>query len=301
MTHDRRIHIGINLSPQSVDWPTLEAAWARAGEHDVLESVWSNDHLTNLATDRGGPSWEAVTAMAALAHHVPGKTLGHGVLSNTFRHPAVLAKQATVLDHVTGGRFVLGLGAGWHEGEHAQMGIPLPPPGERLGQLEAAVRVLHALFSDAAAGTPGVTLDDPVFPLRDATNEPPPLTPGGPPLWLGVQRPRGIRLAARYAQGWILPSVVPGVAVDLDYFVDRRAAFIGALETADRDPGAFAFATKIPVGTTRQDRADALASARAYVAAGATHVLLLMAPALGAPGVDDLVREVALPLREAVG
>src|SRR6185295_13899863 len=113
-----RIAIGIKTSPQAVDWATLDGAWARIGEHDVFDSVWMNDHLTNVAFERHGASLEALTAMAALAHRVPGKWLGHGVLSATFRHPAVLAKQATLLDHVTGGRFIVGLGAGWHVGEH---------------------------------------------------------------------------------------------------------------------------------------------------------------------------------------
>jgi len=98
----RHIPIGIKTSPQAVDWATLDAMWARIGTYDVFESVWMNDHITNATEERGGRSWESVTAMAALAHRAPGKWLGHGVLSNTFRHPAVLAKQATLLDHVTG-------------------------------------------------------------------------------------------------------------------------------------------------------------------------------------------------------
>ncbi len=102
----------------------LEAGWARIGEHAVFDSVWMNDHLSDIGGAHGGPSWEAVTAMAALAHHVPGKQLGHGVLSNTFRHPVVLAKQATILDHVTGGRFILGFGAGWFEAEHTRSAFP---------------------------------------------------------------------------------------------------------------------------------------------------------------------------------
>ncbi len=73
---ERRLHIGIKTSPQAVDWATLEAAWARIGEQPIFESVWMNDHLTDIALDRAGASWEAVTAMAALAHHVPGKLAG---------------------------------------------------------------------------------------------------------------------------------------------------------------------------------------------------------------------------------
>ena len=124
----RRISIGIKTSPQAVDWPTLDATWARIGEHPVFDSVWMNDHLTNISQPRAGASWESLTAMAALIHHVPGKWVGHGVLSMTFRHPAVLARAAAVLDHATGGRFVLGLGAGWWEPEHTCLLYTSPSP-----------------------------------------------------------------------------------------------------------------------------------------------------------------------------
>jgi hypothetical protein len=67
----RHIPIGIKTSPQAVDWATLDAMWARIGTYEVFESVWMNDHVTDIAFDRHGPSLEAMTAMAALAHHVP--------------------------------------------------------------------------------------------------------------------------------------------------------------------------------------------------------------------------------------
>ena len=111
---------------------------------------------------------------------MPGKWIGIAVLANTFRHPAIVAKAATVLDHATGGRFIVGIGAGWHEGEHDAFGIPLPPIAERFDRYESAVRTIAALFSDAARTTPGVRVDDPYYPLHDATNEPPPLRPGRP-------------------------------------------------------------------------------------------------------------------------
>src|SRR5262245_15795874 len=163
-----------------------------------------NDHLTDMDPSAPGPSMEGLTLIATLAHRIPGLRIGHGVLSNTFRHPAVLAKAATVLDHATGGRFVLGLGAGWFENEHVPFGIPLPPIGERIDRLISAVEVLHLLFSPQASSPEGVTRPDPFYPLDGATNLPGPLTPGGPPIVLGGQRPRGIRLAARRANGWIL-------------------------------------------------------------------------------------------------
>ena len=151
--------VGFKTSPQAASWAHLDETWAAAGELDVFVAGWLNDHLTDM-TDAGGPSQEALTLLATLVHRVPGKWVGHAVLSNTFRHPAVLAKAATVLDHATGGRFVLGLGAGWHVFEHRTFGIPLPPIGERIDRLESAVEVITALFSPEAASPPGITRPD---------------------------------------------------------------------------------------------------------------------------------------------
>ena len=298
----RRVPIGIKTSPQAVDWTTLDGAWARIGEHEVFDSVWMNDHLTDIAHERHGPSFEALTAMAALVHRVPGKWVGHGVLSATFRHPAVLAKAATVLDHATGGRFIVGLGAGWHEGEHLPFAIPMPPMPERFDRFESAVHVLRALWSPEASVPPGVTRPDAFYPLAEATNEPAPRTPGGPPLWLGGQRPRGIALAVAVADGWLLPAVVAlGSPSDLDYFSVKRDALLAALEAAGRDPATFEIAAQVPTGATADDHRWALGQAREAVERGATTVILGMPPRLGAAGVDAVAREVAIPLREALG
>ena len=167
MSSVARYRIGIKTSQQDTDWPTLDADWARIGEHEVFESVWLNDHLNNTRDPIGGPSFEAVTLLAALAHRVPGKTLGIGVLSTTFRHPSVLAKQLTVLDHVTGGRLIAGLGAGWHEPEHTPFGIPFPPMPERFDQFDSSYAVIRAFFSDEAAGTPRRHPAGPVLPAPE--------------------------------------------------------------------------------------------------------------------------------------
>jgi alkanesulfonate monooxygenase SsuD/methylene tetrahydromethanopterin reductase-like flavin-dependent oxidoreductase (luciferase family) len=299
----RRIPIGIKTSPQAVDWATLDATWARIGEHEVFESVWMNDHLTDIAQDRHGMSLETLTAMAALVHRVPKRWVGHAVLSATFRHPSVLAKSATVLDHATGGRFILGLGAGWFEAEHGPFGIPMPPMPERFDRFESAVNVLRALWSEEAARAPGVTRPDRFYPLEEATNEPPPLTPGGPPLWLGGQRRRGIALAAGVADGWVQPAVrvSDGQPTTLEDFSDRRGALLEALEAAGRDPDTFDFAAQIPTGETDADRMSALGRGIEAVERGATHVILGMRPRLGPAGVDAVAREVAEPLRESLG
>jgi alkanesulfonate monooxygenase SsuD/methylene tetrahydromethanopterin reductase-like flavin-dependent oxidoreductase (luciferase family) len=292
------VSIGFKTSPQGVDWPTLDATWARAGELGVFDSAWMNDHITDPALERGGASWEALTTITALIHRVPGLVVGHGVLSNTFRHPVILAKAATLLDHATGGRFVIGLGAGWHEGEHLPFGIPLPPMPERFDRFESAVHVLKALFTDEAGREPGVSRPDPFYPLDGATNDPPPLTPGGPPIWLGGQKRRGLALVAEHGDGWMLPALPD---IDIGYFAEKRGAILAAMAAAGRDPAGFAFTAQVQTGTTAESRRGALAGAIAFVEAGATHMILGMPARLGPDGLDDVAREVARPLREAIG
>ena len=85
------MRVGFRTSPQNTDWASLDAAWAEAGRHDVFDSGWLNDHLMDPVRDLGGPAFEAMTTLAALAHHVPGKAVGQTVLAATFRHPSILA------------------------------------------------------------------------------------------------------------------------------------------------------------------------------------------------------------------
>lgn len=295
------VRIGFKTSPQDVDWATLDATWARAGELSAadqggFDSGWLNDHLTNMDAASPGGSLEALTLLATLVHHVPGLTVGHAVLSNTFRHPVLLAKAAIVLDHATAGRFVLGLGAGWFEGEHEPFGIELPPIGRRIDRLVAAVATLQALFSPDAGAPPGVTRADPQYPLSGAVNAPPPRTSGGPPLYLGGQGPRGITLAARTAAGWLLPGTHAG---NIEYFAAKRDELAAGLEAEGRDPAAFDIVGQVQTGATAATRHEAVVAARGLIAAGATHIVFGMPAALGPAGLDQIARECLAPLRDA--
>jgi alkanesulfonate monooxygenase SsuD/methylene tetrahydromethanopterin reductase-like flavin-dependent oxidoreductase (luciferase family) len=291
--------LGFRIAPiasQGLDWPKLDAIWALTDSLDVFSAGWMSDHVTDASVERGGGAFESLTTAAALAHRVPGKWIGIAVLANTFRHPAIVAKAATVIDNATGGRFILGLGAGWHEGEHEAFGIPLPPMPERFARYESAVATIAALFSEAAREPPGVTRDDPYYPLRDATMDPQPVRPGGPALWLGGQRRRGIALAARYAEGWIMPGNRAG---DVAYFIDRRDAILRALETAGRNPEGFAFAAQVNVSGDPPGRRQARDVALEFLAAGADHITLGVPGREGPAAVSAMAREVAEPVRDA--
>ncbi len=288
--------VGVRLSAteqSGMDWRRFDETWAAAGEEHAVSACWLSDHLSDASRERNGPAFEAMSLAGALSRRVSGKWVGIAVASATFRHPAVLAKAATVLDNATGGRFILGVGAGWHVGEHDALGIPLPDLRERFDRFESTLRVLHALFSDQARHRPGVTLDDPFYPLREATNEPPPVRPGGPLVWVGATKPRGLRLLAQHASGWPMPGNRPG---DVAYFIEARAAVLRALEAAGRDPSGFSFAAQLSCGTTPADRRTALATARRFVAAGATHVILGLPASIAPDGMSALADEVAEPL-----
>jgi len=292
------VRISFKTSPQRVDWATLDATWTLAGQQGGWDGAWLNDHLTDMDPVAPGPSLEAFTLLATLVHRVPGIRVGHGVLSNTFRHPVLLAKAAVVLDHATRGNFLLGLGAGWYEGEHEPFGIPLPPIGERISRLVSAAEVLHALWSPEAAALPGVTRPDPFYPLAGAVCAPAPFTPGGPPLFLGGQGPRGLRLAARRAAGWLMPGTDAG---DADYFAAKRVEMLRALDAEGRDPAGFELVAQAHTGPDAASRSRALREALALAAAGATEVVIGVPAALGPRALEDAHRDVLGPLRAELG
>jgi alkanesulfonate monooxygenase SsuD/methylene tetrahydromethanopterin reductase-like flavin-dependent oxidoreductase (luciferase family) len=291
--------LGFRASPSTAppDWAALDSIWALAGELDVFDAGWLSDHLSDASLNQGGGAFETVAMAAALAHRVPGKWIGVAVFAATFRHPAVLAKSATVIDNASGGRFILGLGAGWHEGEHRSFGIPLPPPRERFDRLESYLLVLRALFSEDALSPPGVTLDDPFYPLDGATMEPAPTRRGGPSIWVGGIRQRGIELTARFADGWPMPGNRIG---DVAHFIDRRDALLRALERAGRDPANFTFAAQVACGSTDGERRQALSVAREMRRAGADHLMLSIPAGAGSAGLRAMADEVARPMREEV-
>ena len=280
--------IGFKTTQTDVDWPTLLATWQLADELPVFDSGWIFDHFVALG-DRPGGSHEGWTILAALAASTRRLQLGHMVLGNTYRHPALTAKSAATLDHIARGRFVLGLGAGWHEEEHAMYGWRLPPIGERITMLDAAVQICQGMwrspdrFSFSGAG----------YQLTDARCDPPPVTPGGPPIWLGTQRPRGLRMVARRADGWNHSGS------SLEEFVEQRDTLLRSCEDLGRDPAEIEISAQVRV--LRMTSAEALALATRYVEAGADHIILMMRPADGPDGLRRLADEVAAPLRDRFG
>ncbi len=281
--------IGFKTPFHWVDWATLEELWRVGGQIDAFDSAWTMDHL-ELGD---GPVWESWTTLAALAHHVPGKTIGHIVGANPFRHPAVLAKMATVMDHVTGGRFVLGIGSGSWPPELAAFGLSTATDADRLRDLEAALRVIRAMFGrDGADPLGSINVDAPPYRLTDARNDPAPLTAGGPPIWLGTQGERvGPRLVGQLADGWNY-SPVSG---DAPEFRRKRDILLARGAELGRDPSELTISAQMLV----DDHAAALDKALDYAASGCQHLILFIDPRRGPGELAAVARAVAEPVRSA--
>jgi alkanesulfonate monooxygenase SsuD/methylene tetrahydromethanopterin reductase-like flavin-dependent oxidoreductase (luciferase family) len=282
------MRIGFKTSQTNVDWPTLRATWELGDELEVFDSAWIFDHFVALGADGGG-SHEGGVLAGALAVLTRRLQFGHLVIGNTYRHPALLANMGATIDHLAAGRFVLGLGAGWHEEEHAMYGMRLPPIGERITMLEGAVRVIKALWQQPD----GVTLDAPPYELRDAVCDPAPVTPGGPPLWLGTQGlQRGLRIVAQYADGWNQTG-------DPATFPEKRDALLRHCEAVGRDPAEIEISAQAFLRDG--DHAAMLRTAETFVEQGADHVILIMPAADGPDGLRLLAERVAEPLRARFG
>ncbi len=184
-------------------WPSMNDPWAetlaiaRHAEATGWDGIYYADHFMPNAADTSAPVGECWTTLAALAAAVPRVRIGPLVTGNTYRHPAVLAKMAATVDIISGGRLVLGLGAGWQENEHRAYGIEFSTLGGRMNRLEEACHVITSLFNN-----PRTTFTGRYYQLQDAPLEPKPVQQPLPLLIGGGGEQRTLRIAARYASEW---------------------------------------------------------------------------------------------------
>ncbi|HZQ99818.1 MAG TPA: TIGR03560 family F420-dependent LLM class oxidoreductase [Chloroflexota bacterium] len=216
----RPFHFGVVVD-QNMPWAdTLERF--RYAERLGLDSAWVCDHFVQPSrpTYPGG-YLEGWTLLAALAARTERIRLGVLVSSNTFRHPALLAKQAVTVDHVSNGRLEIGLGAGWYEPEHVMYGLDFPGPGELVDRYREAVQIVDGLLRHEVLSYQGRH-----YQLHDATFRPAPLQRPRPPLTLGAHGPRMLRIVAEHADRWNSFGTVEEMAKRND-LLDEHCARIG--------------------------------------------------------------------------
>ena len=277
----RPLKVGVQLPEveREVRWPEL-LDMARALEDLGYDSVWVGEHLLYRWPDRPprGP-WEAWAMLAALAAATSRIELGPLVACTAFHNPAVLAKRADTIDEISGGRFILGLGAGWNDTEFRAAGIPFD---HRIDRFEEAFTIIRGLLRDGAIDFAGT-----YYQARDSELLPRGPRPGGPPLMIGSNGERMLRITAPHVDAWNSwyadtrnePAGVPALRDKVD----------AACRAAGRDPGEIertvAVQVRMPGGTGRE--------------MGDTSEKMSVAPLQGSP--DEMAEELRAYAREGIG
>ena len=288
MSAGRPLRVGIQLPEveREVRWPEY-VSMARLAEDVGFDTLWLGDHLLYRWPGREprGP-WEAWTMLAAIAASTSRIRLGPLVASTAFHAPAMLAKLAATVDEVSGGRLVLGLGAGWNETEFAAFGFPFD---HRIDRFEEAFTIIRTLLREGA-----IDFDGRYYQARDCELLPRPARPGGPPILIGSSGPRMLRITMPHADAWNAWYADTGNTPDgLRPYLERVD---DACRAAERDPAeverTVAVHVRLPGGLGRVmgsakgrgivplsgEPATIAAELRAYAALGVAEVQLVVDP-----------------------
>jgi alkanesulfonate monooxygenase SsuD/methylene tetrahydromethanopterin reductase-like flavin-dependent oxidoreductase (luciferase family) len=290
----RPLKVGVQLPEVEYEprWADLRRM-ARLAEEVGLDSIWVGDHYLYRTGGRSRGPWEAWTQLAALAAVTERVALGPLVAATAFHQPAVLAKLAATVDEVSGGRLVLGLGAGWNETEFRALGLPFD---HLVSRFEEAFTIVRVLLSEGA-----IDFEGRFHRVRDCELVPRGPRPGGPPLLIGSSGPRMLRITMPWAQAWnawyeTYGNRPEGVAA-------QRAIVDAACREVGRDPAdverTVAAFVRLPGATGARDAGragtspiegapeDIAAVLAAFAAEGIGHVQLVIDPPTPA-GVEAL-------------
>lgn len=213
-------------------WPAPARSWAdltatvRHADDSGWHGIWFADHYMPNTEDGAvadGDMHECWAVLAGLAAITRRVRLGSLVSPTTVHHPAVLANRLSTVDHISNGRAVLGLGAGWQVNEHRAYRIELPDPGSRVGRFDEAIQIVRSLLDQ-----PRTTFAGRYYTITDAPCEPKPVQ-SRLPILVGTSGPRMMRIAARHADEW-------NTWGDVETATTRTSAFLAACEAVGRDP-----------------------------------------------------------------
>lgn len=255
------MRFGLKLS-QNATIDELRAVWQVADEAG-FDHCWCMDHMATLGPRDDGPIFEAWALLAGMAVATSRTRIGCMVTGNTYRHPAVLAKAAVTVDHLSGGRLEFGLGAGWAENEHTMLGLPFGTAGDRADWLEEACEVIRSLWTQQRTSFDGAH-----YQLAGAVAEPKPVQQPYPPIWIGGSgRKRTLRITARYADVWNAAGGSPDEVAEASAVLDQRCAEIG------RDPAQIRRSVQLRVAEAND---QLLELAESYQAVGVTEIVLIL-------------------------
>ena len=274
---------GIMTAPMHVGYRDILRVWQEADAIDQIEHAWLFDHLMPIGGDPAGPAYEGWTLLSALAAQTRRLRLGLLVTSNRFRPPAMLAKIATTVDIVSGGRLDFGIGAGSRPSypparrEYDAHGLPYHDAAHAVAGLGEALTVIRRLWTEEEPfDFHGDQVD-----LTGAFGSPKPVQRPHPPIMIGGRSAGVLRLVAEHADLWNIPGGDLDDVVRRSALLDRYCAEIG------RDPAAITRSIHLPVSYDRPGPTrDAIGAA---IAAGFSHIVL----GLPSPYPADVARWVA--------
>ena len=303
MPGDQALKIGIQLPEveREVRWPEI-AAMATLAEDIGFDSLWVGDHLLyrNAGEPTKGP-WEAWSQLAALAAITTRVEIGPLVAATSFHSPAMLAKKAATVEEISGGRLILGLGAGWNETEYRAFGFSYD---NRVSRFEEAFTIIRTLLREGA-----IDFDGDYYQARDCELLPRGPRPGGPPLMVGSEGPRMLRITLPHVDAWNAWHAWYGNSAD--GLVPVLEKLDTACEKVARDPAEVLRTTtvlvELPGGTGRASGDTAkrdntplrgspeeiAAGLRAYARLGIGHVQLVLDP-ITAESIERLAPVIAL-------
>jgi F420-dependent oxidoreductase-like protein len=259
MTHPLRF--GLKLSGQDTTVEALRAVW-RIADESGFDHVWDFDHLASIGD--GGPDrpiYEGWTLQAAMAEATKRVRIGCLVTGNTYRNPALLAKEAVTVDHLSGGRLEFGIGAAWAEIEHQMYGFD--GLDHRVGRLSESLRIIKSLFTEERTNFEGR-----YYQFKDAIANPKPVQKPYPPLWIGASGPSTLRLVARHADVWNIAGGDPARVKELTPMFEEACGTVG------RDPSEIR--RSIQFGWDGADRQQLLELSAQYLEAGVTEQVIYL-------------------------
>jgi len=277
------LRLGIKLAQQATSVEDLRAVW-RIADQSGFDHLWGFDHFAAIGGPAERPIYEGWTMLAAMAEATKRVRIGLLVTGATYRHPGVLAKIATTVDHLSTGRLEFGIGSGWAENEHTMLGIPFHTVAGRIRRMEETIEVCKRLWTEERSSYEGT-----YFRLEEAIHEPKPIQKPYPPIWVGGSGEQlTLRVAAKYADVWN-PSGGggdPEEAARLSAVLDERCREVG------RDPNAIRRSVQHRFDAS--DPAAFVEKSRQFIERGFTEIIAQVsgdAP----PRQADLLAEKVLP------
>jgi F420-dependent oxidoreductase-like protein len=251
--------------------------------------MWLFDHFMPLSEPTDGPCFESWTLLAALAARTERVRVGHLVTGNTYRNPAILARQAVTVDHISQGRLNLGIGAAWHEQEHRGYGLAFPSAGERVRRLDESCQIIRQLWTET---TP--TFEGRYYQLHQAHSEPKPLQKPFPTIHIAAGGDNMLRVVARHANVWC------STASTSEDFREKNARLAQACEAIGRDPNTLERLANVLISPADTDFRQARETAQSFIEAGANHIVLNPSALYQQEDIiPRLLREVIKPLKQS--